>query len=61
MSVFNKELLTYLLGISDTQGTNYQVHTMKTFNKRNQMHKYGMVYLNRDNDLYVAKKYAQKS
>ena len=33
----------------------YQVHTMKTFNKRNQMHKYGVVYLNRGNDLHVAK------
>jgi len=33
----------------------YQVHTMKTFNKRNKMHKYGLVYLNRGNDLYVAK------
>ena len=32
----------------------YQVHTMKTFNKRNEMHKYGVVYLNRGNDLYVA-------
>jgi len=36
-------------------GTNYQVYTMKTFNKRNEMHKYGVVYLNRGNDLYVAK------
>ena len=25
----------------------YQVHMMKTFNKRNQMHKYGVVYINR--------------
>jgi len=33
----------------------YQLHTMKTFNRRNQMHKYGVVYLNRGNDLYVAK------
>jgi len=32
----------------------YQVHTMKTFNKRDEMHKYGVVYLNRGNDLYVA-------
>jgi len=32
----------------------YRVHTMKTFNKRNEMHKYGVVYLNRGNDLYVA-------
>jgi len=32
----------------------YQVHTMKTFNKRNEMHKYGAVYLNRGSDLYVA-------
>ena len=32
----------------------YQVHTIKTFNKRNEMHKYGVVYLNRGNDLYVA-------
>ena len=29
----------------------YQVHTMKAFNKRNQMHKYGVVYLKRGNDL----------
>ena len=29
----------------------YQVHTS---NERNEMHKYGAVYLNRGNDLYVA-------
>ena len=33
----------------------YQVHRMKTFKKRNQMHKYGVVYLNTRNGLYVAK------
>jgi len=33
----------------------YQVHTTKTFNKINQMHVYGVVYLNTGNDLYVTK------
>jgi len=33
----------------------YQVHTMKTFDKSNQMHKHAVVYVNRSNDLYVAK------
>jgi len=33
----------------------YQLRTVKTFNKRNQIYKYVVVYLNGGNDFYVAK------